>query len=818
MANQPHRFMALRSSSTPPATAQSALVKGQPAVMVKVLVSPKHRSRRVAPALISSATLLGMIGLVVGGSWLAVQMIVNPGAVGWLAWILPDWSRSPFVQANVPKSLSDIRREAESEKLSVGTPIPLQSGRLSKGDILLPLFAEATPCPKANQNPSACQQLVELRLYRPQADGADRDSSLALIDRIAISGPQELEAIAPLVRNASTSPGSTRVLPLESVSVMTGDAVAPGVWIALSGNWRRSSHHVVYGQIVHYNVARSRLEPLLQWTSPAGKLPTWKAITGQNYDELVVDQSIGLEPNLQIYRVQLADSPTQSARLEAIALHETAVKNRSYENGLLLARNGLWTTALQVMQVFKQRQPKLWTAEAQAQLDLIAAHAERTQAQATRTWASPSQQISAQLIDGRWGAGLRSVQSSLQNGYELTNLLVTDRDRLWRRIETALRVNPNQPDVMAWGALLTYAEQGRTGSIAWSRQRTQSLPSATATNQRVVEVLNWIDRPAVSTTTAANPDAVATPAASLTSSHSSELIGTATPVTAIAENEWFRLNPDVPLSLPAGQTWYEIQVAEFYDGQRWRRSPFADLNAAKSAQPIEAQLGLAQNSQMQIVIWTADAQPQVVQAAIEAVRVQNGTLQLLAAGDPASSGNSPDSNSPLPPLAITLNTLTWAEPSSSSSLADLQQDGDRLQALLPKLWRELQQSGQFLSIPVTDAAQMLPEVAALPMQQIDLTGNGQPEVWLTVQPQWLSNSRYTAVGVDASAEIGSNAPPKTLIFSDQGTLIYSELTQTPNQMLLGRLTSGSSAGNMLLVSRDQNYRLLRWSDQRQQFE
>ncbi|MBE9178345.1 hypothetical protein IQ268_07055 [Oculatella sp. LEGE 06141] len=816
MANRSRRL------TSQPQPSESAIVPAEPSeVKVNILVSsspgPIRRSWR--SGWISTVTLLGMAGAVVGGGWLAVQLIINPGSVEWLSWLLPEWSQRPLTRWDAPKPLSEIRAEAKQEALLLGVPLALKTEVESTDELLLfPVLADAVDCSLANVPASAsCGSIVELRVYRVQAgqSAAREEQVLILHDRLAVKGLQELEAIAPLVQSAVTNPGSTRILPLERVNVIAGKTTAPGMWLILSGTWARGSNRVVYGHVIHYDPGRSRLESLLSWTSPSGKIPYWQEMTGGELAELVVDQSIGLEPEIELYQVKASGSSARPMRLEALSLTESALADRTYENALVLARNGLWSPALQVMQSVKQRQGQRWTAAAQAQLDLVAAHAAITKANADRLWASPSQQVSALLIDGRWATALQSVQTALQEGYELPGLIATDADRLWRRVDIALRMNASRPDVLTWGALLTYSQQGREAAIVWTRQRTSTLTASAATSSRVMQVLNLIDRPTAATTAAANSDPANPDLANpdLANQHSSQLIGTATPLTTVTLADWLPLQPDSPPTLPTGQRWYQIRVSEFYDGERWRRSPASDLSTAKTAQPIANQLGLAAQPSIQIAIWTNDAQPQVVQSTVTAVRSRNGELQLLAVGDAPRSGTSV-AEMPFPPLAITLNTLAWSELGTAIALAGLeQQQPAQLRTLLPLLWRELQQSDRVLPIQI-NSEQLLPEVGGLPVQLVDLTGNGQPEALVTVSSQELS-PRYSAT----STEAGTALPPaQTLIFSDQGILMYSELTQSPDQTFMGVIQPQAGAAQAILVQQSQGYRLLRWSSQAQRFE
>jgi hypothetical protein len=87
------------------------------------------------------------------------------------------------------------------------------------------------------------------------------------------------------------------------------------------------------------------------------------------------------------------------------------------------------------------RQP--WSTAAQAQMDLIRLHAQLTKSQAEETWASPSQEVLADLIDGRWGKALQVFQaSSLENTQEIATLLAADSGRLGQSDRHSIKNEP----------------------------------------------------------------------------------------------------------------------------------------------------------------------------------------------------------------------------------------------------------------------------------------------------------------------------------------------------------------------------------------
>jgi hypothetical protein len=131
----------------------------------------------------------------------------------------------------------------------------------------------------------------------------------------------------------------------------------------------------------------------------------------------------------------------------------------------------------------KQRREKI-PAAAQAQIDMIRLHSQLTKTQADTTWASPSQQVLADLIDGRWGKALQVFEASPQNAQEIATLLKADKGRLWNRVETALQVNPKRPEVQAWGALIIAVQQGQERANTFLQGQTQITKESLAYIER----------------------------------------------------------------------------------------------------------------------------------------------------------------------------------------------------------------------------------------------------------------------------------------------------------------------------------------------
>jgi hypothetical protein len=791
---------------------------------IKILVSSQPSLRSKLSCLVMVTMLwLTVAGAIAGGGWLAIQLIINPGAVSWLSGIFPQWNDKPLTGQDTPQTLSEIQANAAERGLTLGEAIALTSGTQSASDdLLMPVLARseqcggigATPAPVSLASSMGCERIVELRVYRHFGSQWLKPSFL-LIDRLAVTGPAEFFVVAPLVLSPKDSQGSSQSLPFTQVSAIPGNPPADGgVWLQLSGEWQRGSVNVVYGQVVRYDLVRSRLDLLLPWTSPAEEVAQWQEVTGGNAAELVVNQTLGLEPGFQVYQVNRGS-------LEEISLAKPALDSRTYQQGIVLAQNGLWSPALRLLQRVKQRhQGKTpgWSASAQAQMDLVALHAQFTQAQAQQDWASPSQQITAKLVDGQWQEALRLLQVALQDGHDMTRLLQDGSGRLWKRVGIALQVNHNQPEVQAWGMLMLTAQRGRAAAIAWLQQQLQQIgavpTSANALDSRIQDVLGLLNY--VST--------------SPTNSHTSRFIGAVERISTVNPRDWLRPQSDA-LTLEEEQVWYRVQVSSFHDGQNWRRSPFRNLNLSPidTAHQLWALLGLAHEPQIQIMAWTAAVQSQSIAATVRGVSFQNGTLQLLLAGDPL-----PDALSSRP-LATTAATFHWLEPTRTLTLAELhQQQPTWTTVVLPVLWQELQQIEQLTRVAEVPPETMLQSIGSWSVQFMDVTGNNQPEGIMIVQPSSLSNSLTNAkestvslpanassdTSSDASFNETDSADSRTMIFSDQGDLIYSDAHESERSLLgIAELADNRLPGLPVLIVRDsQSYRFRRWSSQHQRFE
>ncbi|MGC8711142.1 MAG: hypothetical protein ACP5RH_02010 [Leptodesmis sp.] len=104
-------------------------------------------------------------------------------------------------------------------------------------------------------------------------------------------------------------------------------------------------------------------------------------------------------------------------------------------------------------------------------MDVVRWHAQVTKVQAEGSWASPGQQVMANLIDGRWQSALLAFQASAAAIQETAAILKGDPGRLAKRVKTALQLHPAQTELMTWNSLLIAAQQNPGAAIAGLKQQ-----------------------------------------------------------------------------------------------------------------------------------------------------------------------------------------------------------------------------------------------------------------------------------------------------------------------------------------------------------
>jgi hypothetical protein len=786
---------------------------------VKLLVSPLPPKQRTWLAGLLSAILwLGSGSLVAMAGCTAFWLIVNPGRVGWLSWTLPEWNREAFIRDDTPRSWGTIQAEAAQQNRTLGPPLRLSAGQGKSARrmnvVLVPVLAAQ---PRCALNAASCLHLVELRAYHletPLGSAAplSSDTRLQLGDRLSVAGPREFGVVSLLSGSAPAGQGSTRRLPLQQVEAIAGNAPKPGGWFSLSGQQRRGSQAIAYGQIGYYDATQRRLRLLIPWSSLT-QPPQWQAVTGGDPTELFVDQTVGLEPRFTIYRVKPAESGT--VRLEAIALEKPPFSSQSLENALFLARSGLWSHARAWMEGYKNRNPKTWNDEAQAQLDVITLHAAATRAQANRDRASPSQRLATLIIDSRWDAAIALLQTALRDGADLRTLIGGDATRWRQRAEAMLRVDANYTDAQFIGGLVVMLHQGRDEAIAWLQQQNRApLPKTPESplHPRTQAVLRRLDQLPLH----GQP------------LHPSRLIGTATPLPVPRPGDWDTPDGSALPPLPAGQVWYRISLSRYHDGITWQQAPFAKQTSRLTPGFLWNQLGLGDRPTLQHTTWTQQAQMQSHPLTVRALRLQGGAIQLLASGEPVAEGSANR-----PHLVLSEAALAWESPTDSTSLDALRlQQPESGEAILRAIATELRRARPNLSLPPADDPDALAQAfGSWGVQLADLTGDRQPEIILALHPDLLDPPPEAPADPADSTDLEllnaapspapspatpSDAPPRTLIFSASGSLIYNELTANTQLVAIARLDAEPAP--VLVMTQGDRATLRRWSVPQQQFE
>ncbi|RCJ34165.1 hypothetical protein A6770_17270 [Nostoc minutum NIES-26] len=732
--------------------------------------------------------LLSGAGLVMAFTWFSILFIFNPAQIGWLNKFLPEWAQIPLGYSEPPQTLQQIQEKLSKQKQIAGKTLPLDD---EENSLLLPIVQQRANCQ------SNCQEIVELRVYQRSTDlefQSQSDTYFRLAHYLPITGPEESLAIAPLNNATSENYDANTPLPLTAIKRFEGDGVSPGIWFSLQGQRQQGTNAIAYGQIVYYNPGRTNLQQMLSWTNPNGQLPKWQQVTGGGAKELVIDRTVGLEPQLRVYQVKNVKLYLNPIQLEAISLQPPALKDSAYQNALLIARSGLWTPAFEWLQFIRKQRKGILPA-AQAQIDVIRLHAQLSKAQAEKTWASPSQQVLAELIDGRWEKALQVFAASPQNRQEIATLLKADTGRLWNRTVAALQVKPDRPEVQAWAALILAEKQGEGRANSWLKARPKITNATVTYIQGLLKQLNE-DR------------------ASQTSSHPSQIVGTVQPISKVNPKEWLPV-PKADLTLTNNEVWYQVEVSAFNDGKRWLNSPFGNLRLPKDfpAKFLWETLGINIDPIIQIIVRLPNGEQQTTSATIKGVQLQNGVLRLLAAGEAIAENQK--NVQPLT-LALTANALEWVQP-APITLAELYQQNPRaVENILPIVWRSLQRSGQISDGDVPKFLQIQEQIGHWPVQVIDLTNDNKPETVLTVSQEAIGSLKDFKMTTQESEKIPYRS--RTLILSDSGKVIYTDFQESSQQVLtaIAKISSGQSLA--LLVENANNYSLKRWSTKNQRFE
>ncbi|MEG4996488.1 hypothetical protein [Microcoleus sp. B4-D4] len=596
-----------------------------------LLPSPT-RARYPWKRLVANLTALGILcgcsALMGGGAWLSYQLIVDPNGNRLVSQFVPGWSRLPTGSRDSIQTLAQIKASIRKLGFITGEPLPLpveKSADNSFADLLLPVMVERTVnASTVCKNP--CRQIVELRVYKrvqlPDRD-SDKEQYFQLASSVSVEGPAESFVIASLADSQSDNQASNQSLPLTELRRFDGKPPAEGIWFNVSGKLVRGDKKIPYGQVIRYNPSQNHLISLLDWVSAAGQPPNWQQIVKGSNPQLAIDQTVGLEPQFTLYQIGPRKFVPNPVQLTPISLEEFAFNDQTYKNGLRLANSGLWSPGLNVMRIAKGKAGKNWPALAQAQLETIEFHAKITRAQAIASWASPGQQVLAELIDGRWSEALQVFEADPSNSHEIATTLKNDGGRIMNRVDAALRINAADGDAKAWGALIVASQDGTREAMNWLDQQSDT---DSETRSRIRNLVNKLDE--------------AVSLAQTLEDHKSQIMGSATLINNVNPADWLEPEAKSELKLTSEQVWYQVQVASFYDGIRWVNSPFPDVEVRSFPDTqikwLWGRLGLQADPKIKIEVAMANGQQRVAVGTVKAVQIQDGSLRLLAAVDKRS--------------------------------------------------------------------------------------------------------------------------------------------------------------------------------------
>jgi hypothetical protein len=415
---------------------------------------------------LAKLALFASLALITGMLWLSVEYLLNPDVAFWLDAELFG-ARQGKKSTVLPQTIPQIQTALKKVGLTAGQPIvlkqnfALQPGVKTATDLVLPVLVKdniagcSVPCQRIDQLRlyQALQLPLLIRIFQ-------RDAYFRLIDAIPVRGPSAADLTA-LDQNPLVSDGSNQPLPLTQSELYTL-APQPGLWLKLVGLRTQGNSVATYGQVLYFNPVRERLDLMANWVSPPGDVPQWQQVTGDALPELVVDQTVGTEPQYMVYQLSLANGA--AAQLRPIALTAPTFADGDYAKALSLARSGLWTAAQQRLTQVKKDFPKRWTAAAQAQLDYIRLHAN----------VALVQRIMGYLANGSWNSALTVLRSDRAARAEVREMLVADSGRLASRIDAALRNGSNDASLVIWGALFRSIRTSEAEAITWAKQQTSS--------------------------------------------------------------------------------------------------------------------------------------------------------------------------------------------------------------------------------------------------------------------------------------------------------------------------------------------------------
>jgi hypothetical protein len=482
---------------------------------------------------VSSVLLVMAIGgAVTGCGWLSIQFLMNPKSVMWVNSYLPKPMQIKVEGWDQPYTIAEIQRQLTKAGLAMGDQIRLEDKK-GASNIAIPVLGDNPDCAEGD---GKCRKIVELRVYRPTTHPykKGKDPYFQLVDQFAVAGMEDWFVQEPFVNaQVDVPPPSDYLLEFDQVQRLEENAPKGGSWLALTGDRPQLG---TYGQIVYYDPKTATLSAMAPWSSPNGESPRWENIAAGGTPELVIDQTIGLETFYQVFSLQPDSKRKIGIKLMPIDLKRPALNDSEFAGALKLARTGLWSMALKQLDGFG-KEALAENMLAQLQRDVVAYHAKTFREQAEQASASTSQQVQANLLDGRWEKAIAVVKAAPSDREAVVELLNADSGQLLRRISSALEVNPGNSALQAWNAAMKLSRTGKTDAIAWLKTQPANLDRNRFLSD-LAPTLRPSPKASPSPTPAASPSP--TPIASPSSSPVAEKIP-----------DWWQPLPETPPPSPA---------------------------------------------------------------------------------------------------------------------------------------------------------------------------------------------------------------------------------------------------------------------------
>ncbi|MEM7553444.1 MAG: hypothetical protein AAF378_04975 [Cyanobacteria bacterium P01_A01_bin.84] len=776
------------------------LIKGEYKKLVKKPVKKSYRKGCLIK-IFAIALLFTSGGVAIACAWISWLFIFSPDEARFFKERLPEWMNFSETNTQHPQSLEKIEKILTSQGKILGKRLSL--GKNKDKSFLLPIFQKRNNCQ------FDCQYITQLRAYQiapSQLFNSGWSKKYFLNSKLDITGPSESFVVAPLVNATDEIQGSNMALPLSEINQFQGKTPTQGKWFYLQGKRSTANHAIAYGHILYYNPQRSNLQFILSWTSPSGEIPEWKQVTGNKDKELVVNKTVGFEPSLQVYQVKPIKSVRNPITLKLIELKPPSLKDTSYQKALLLARSGLWTPSSRWLQFIKKQIEKPTkksknrkiSADAQAQIDVIGLHAKLSQKQAAINWASPSQQVQVDLINGNWSKALQILDKSPDDAKEVASFLQQDNGSLWKRAIAALEVNPHRREVQAWFGLMLAAKKGEAEAVSWLKSEVSAAKVSQDNLEYIQGLLKKLKGEVVKPQVIFN--------------HPSRIIGGAKLLSKVNPASWLKSNSQIQLQIHKNQTWYAVEVSSFHNGKQWLSSPF---NSLKSDENLWNYLGLNTDPSIQITAWNPAGEQQTTSAIIQGVQQQEGKLLLLA--EVKEKIFQPQQI----PLALSSQALEWVEPRRITLLELYQQDPNRVKKILSQIWRSFQTYNSEKPLPKLDFQRGLELIGNWSIQEIDLTGNQKPEALMSISREaiaYLYKSLNQKPSSPKPSSQNQQSRPQSLILSDSGKVIYNDFFQNSQQSLTAIAQLLDTERFVLIVENSHRYEIKAWSAKNKRFE